>query len=111
MNLMLLPRLMEKYKYESTRYTMSPDKRRKFCEFLADLKVPDGYSSNVSRYVNSEEGKIAGMNCHDFCVFLHRYLPLSVHGLLDKEVCEALIELSGYFRELCAKALSLGAVN
>jgi hypothetical protein len=48
-----------------TRYTLSLDERCKFCEFLVDLKVPNGYSSNVSRYVNSKEGKISRMKCHD----------------------------------------------
>ncbi|KAJ0960359.1 hypothetical protein J5N97_001809 [Dioscorea zingiberensis] len=45
------------------------------------------------------------MKCHDCHVFLHRYLPLAIRGLLDKNVCEALIELCTYLRELCSKIL------
>ncbi|KAJ0964550.1 hypothetical protein J5N97_025688 [Dioscorea zingiberensis] len=45
------------------------------------------------------------MKYHDCHVFLHRYLHLAIHGLLDKNVCEALIELCTYLRELCSKTL------
>ena len=72
-----------------------------------DLKVPDGYSSNISRCIDVQDGKISGMKCHDSHVFLHRYLPLAIRGVLRKEVCEAVIEFSFFFRELCSKTLSL----
>jgi len=51
------------------------------------------------------------MKCHDCHVFLHRFLPLSIRGVLRKEVCEALIELSYFFREICSKTLSLDTLH
>jgi len=96
-----------KYTFLHACYTMSSKKKRAFCQFLVDLKVPDGYSSNVSRCIDVQDGKISGMKCHDSHVFLHRYLPLVICGVLRKEVCEALIEFSFFFRELCSKTLSL----
>ncbi|XP_039140530.1 uncharacterized protein LOC120277753 [Dioscorea cayenensis subsp. rotundata] len=94
-----------RYMFRPACYTLSKDEKRSFCQFLNDLKVPDGYSSNISRCVILTECKVVGMKCHDCHVFLHRYLPLAIRGLLDKEVCEALIELCTYLRELCAKVL------
>lgn len=95
------------YTFSQACYTLSSDEKHSFCEFLQDLKVPDGYSSNISRCVNVKEGKISGMKCHDCHVFLHRYLPLSIRGVMCKQVCEPLIELSTFFRELCSKVLSM----
>ena len=96
-----------KYTFQHACYTMSSQEKYAFCQFLVDLKVPDGYSSNISRCIDVQDGKISGMKCHDSHVFLHRYLPLAIRGVLRKEVCETLIEFSFFFRELCSKTLSL----
>ncbi|OMO86779.1 hypothetical protein CCACVL1_09462 [Corchorus capsularis] len=94
-----------RYVFRPACYTLSKDEKRVFCQFLNDLKVPDGYSSNISRCVSLAECKISGMKCHDCHVLLHRYLPLAIRGLLNKVACEALLELCTYLRELCAKVL------
>jgi len=36
--------------------------------FLGDVKVPDGYSSNIARYVNSD--KIGGLKSHDYHILI-----------------------------------------
>jgi len=56
-------------------------------------------------------GKIYGMKCYYCHVFLHRFLPLSIRGVLRNEVCETLIELSSFFRELSSKTLSLNTLH
>ncbi|KAM3301204.1 hypothetical protein P3S67_015705 [Capsicum chacoense] len=33
-------------------YALSPEEKLKLCHFLANLKVPDAFSSNISRCVN-----------------------------------------------------------
>ena len=45
------------------------------------------------------------MKTHDCHVFLERLLPLLVFDILPKHVSNALIELSNFFRKLCAKVL------
>lgn len=47
------------------------------------------------------------MKCHDCHAFLHRYLPLSIRGVLPPHICEAIIELCNYFREICSKKLDV----
>lgn len=51
------------------------------------------------------------MKSHDHHVFMQHLLPLAVQGRLPKEVCETLIELSAFFRDLCAKTLELDSVK
>lgn len=41
-----------KYIVHPACYTMSSHQRKAFCEFLTQIKVPDGYSAKVSHYVN-----------------------------------------------------------
>jgi len=95
-----------KYTFPYACYTMSSQEKHAFCEFLVDLKYPDGYSSIISWCIDVQGGKIYGMQCHDYHVFLHHFLPLSIRVLRNK-VCETLIELSSLFRELCSKTLSV----
>ena len=45
------------------------------------------------------------MKSHDCHVFLHRLLPLAIRGMLRKDLCQALTELSSFFKELCSKTL------
>lgn len=78
-------------------YTLSNDEKKILCEFLKNVKVPDGYSSNIGRCVNLKEGKVFGLKSHDCHVLLECFLPLALRGLLSKNVRDALIELCTFF--------------
>jgi len=84
----------DKLKMPHAPYTLYPLEKRMFCQFLKELKVPDGFSSNISYCVNMKESKISGLKSHDCHVILKRLLPPALHGLLAAPVHEALIELS-----------------
>ena len=82
------------------------------CKFLADLKVPDGYSSNIGLCVNVKEGKITGsLKSHDYHVFMQDLLAPAFRGKLDKDVYEPLVELSLFFKQLCSKALKVDVLE
>lgn len=97
----------DKWKMPPAPYTFSSSEKQTFCNFLKELKVPDGFSSNISYCVNSKEAKISGLKSHDCHVILEHLLPLAIRGLLTPLVCEALIELSLFFTLLCAKVLNV----
>ena len=46
------------------------------------------------------------MKSHDCHIFLQRLLPLVLRGSLSDDVCEALIKLSHFFKELCSRTLT-----
>ncbi|XP_073105181.1 uncharacterized protein [Elaeis guineensis] len=97
----------DKLKMPVATYTLSPQEKIAFCNFLSNLRVPDGFSSNISRCVNINEKKISGLKCHDHHILLQQILPVAIRGLLPKFVCEPLIELSNFFRNLCSKSLKV----
>ncbi|PHU24708.1 hypothetical protein BC332_09815 [Capsicum chinense] len=72
-------------------FTFSSEEKLKLCDFLANLKVPNAFASNISRCVNVLEKRINGLKCHDHHVLLQDILPVVIHGLLPKEVCEPII--------------------
>ena len=86
-------------------YVLSSTEKSKFCNFLVNLKVPDAFSSNISRCVNVKDKRIFGLKCHDHHILLQHILPIAIRGLLPKDVCEVLIELSIFFKKLCSKCL------
>lgn len=88
-------------------YALSPDKKFKLCDFLANLKVLDAFSSNISRCVNILEKNIHGLKSHDHYVLLQDILSVAIHGLLPKEVCEPIIAFGKFFKNLYSKCLTI----
>lgn len=97
----------DKYTMPPARYTMSAAEKIKFCQVLKDTRFPDAYASNISRRVNVNECKISGLKSHDYHVLLERIIPLAIRGLLPKDACDPLIELSFFFGELCSTELKV----
>ena len=86
------------------RYTLTNDKKD-FCEFLRQLKFPDGFASNISRCLNGDGTKVQGLKTHDCHILLQRILPAAMRGILDNDIYVVLAELGRFFRELCSKTL------
>ncbi|XP_019244414.1 PREDICTED: uncharacterized protein LOC109224282 [Nicotiana attenuata] len=92
-------------------YALSSEEKLKLCNFLANLKVPDAFLSNISRCVNVLEKKIYGLKSHDHHVLLQDILPVAIRGLLPKAVCEPIIELGKFFKNVCSKSLTIEGLD
>jgi hypothetical protein len=92
-------------------YTLTKKERVEFCNWVRNVKFPDGYASNISRCVKEKEGKITGMKSHDCHVFLQRLLPVAIRGYLSKDVRVAITELSLFFRDLCSRTLNIDVLR
>jgi Domain of unknown function (DUF4218) len=95
----------DKYIYSIACYTLSKEEKMLLCKFLKELKMPDGYASNIRRCIQVEECTISGLKTHDCHVIFQQLLPLAIRELLPKKVSQPLIELSKYFLKLCSKEL------
>lgn len=51
--------------------------------------------------------KIRGLKCHDHHVLLQDILPVAIRGLLPKEVCEPIIALGNFFKNIYSKCLTI----
>nr|XP_016485194.1 PREDICTED: uncharacterized protein LOC107805637 [Nicotiana tabacum] len=81
-----------KWYYPAACYTLSPDEKSKVCKFLKTIKVPDGYSSNLSLCVKLEDRQIYGMKIHDSHILLEQLLPFAIRGVLPNHVYDAITE-------------------
>ena len=68
------------------KYTLSRQEKKKFCEWLAAVKVPDGHSSNFRRLVSLKDLRLIGLKTHDCHVLMQQLLPLALRGICSKEV-------------------------
>lgn len=51
-------------------YTLFPENKHTLCLFLKNLKVPNGFLSNISRCVNLKDHNISGLKSHNCHVLL-----------------------------------------
>nr|XP_025880314.1 uncharacterized protein LOC107280544 [Oryza sativa Japonica Group] len=88
------------------RYTLSKEQKVAFCNFLREVKFPDGYASNISRCLNADGSKVQGLKTHDCHILLQTILPAALRGFVDKDIYEAVAELGNFFKRLCSKTLN-----
>nr|GEU46707.1 hypothetical protein [Tanacetum cinerariifolium] len=82
------------------QFALSKSEIRTICEWIKQLKFPDGYSSNISKCVNLDDCKLYGLKSHDCHVFMERLIPIAFREMLPKGICDALTEPSHYFRDI-----------
>ncbi|XP_016676286.1 uncharacterized protein [Gossypium hirsutum] len=70
-----------------------------------NLKVLDGYASNISRCVNLKEHKLSNLKSHDGHILMQDLLPICLRGVVEKKVLSVITNLSDFFKRLCAKSL------
>ncbi|KAG8362941.1 hypothetical protein BUALT_BualtUnG0021300 [Buddleja alternifolia] len=95
-----------KYIKPKASYTLTKEEQLMVLKWIKNLRLPDGYASNLARCVNLDDCSLHGMKSHDCHVFMERLLPLALRDLLLEPVWNALTELSQFFRDLCSTILS-----
>ena len=85
-------------------YTLTSVQKQAVCNWIQELRMPDGYASNLGRCVNVAQGQFFGMKSHDCHVFMECLLPIAFREL-PLPVWKPLTELSQYFRDLCSSTL------
>jgi hypothetical protein len=86
-------------------FTMTKKEKIDFLQVLHDVRVPDGYSSYVSCCVKLKECTIGGLKSHDNHIIMQQLMLIALRGTLSDEVVRLLIELCGFFRDICSKTL------
>lgn len=95
-----------KFKKPKAFYTLSAAQRKAVCEWILQLKLPDGYASDIRKCVDLKSTRLFGMKSHDCHIFMERLLPIAFSSLPEK-VWNPLVELSQFFRDLCSATLKI----
>lgn len=86
-------------------YALNPNEVSAVYKWISELKMPDGYCSNLARCASVEHNKMAGMKSHDCHIFMECLLPIAF-SKLPIDVLAPLVEISKYFKNLCSATLT-----
>ncbi|XP_071688432.1 uncharacterized protein [Rutidosis leptorrhynchoides] len=88
-------------------FEMDKKEKEKFCNVLKEVKVPNGYAANISRYIQVKPTpKMLCLKSHDNHILMHQLLPVAIRNILPKHVRSVIMKLCRYYRQLCSKVLN-----
>jgi hypothetical protein len=92
--------------------TLSKHEKKKFCGFLKIVKVPSGYSMNVSRLISFPDLNVApSVKSHDYHVLLTQMIDVGIQTILPVNVREAILNFCFFFNAIGQKVLSEEALE
>jgi hypothetical protein len=94
-----------------TCHMMSKDDKVHFLKVLRNVRVLDGYASNISRCVKLNDRTITGLKSHDSHVLMQQLLPIAIRGSLPPNVVQPLVEMSAFFTGICSTTLTEGDMD
>jgi hypothetical protein len=74
---------------------------------MKGLKFSDGYAAGLRRSVNMMTRKLIGLKSHDYHIIMKRHLHVMFRGYFDDVVWTVLADLSYFYRQLCAKEITV----
>ncbi|XP_074265102.1 uncharacterized protein LOC141587520 [Silene latifolia] len=89
----------------SAAHTLSKKEKIEFCECLHGVKVPEGYSSNISSLVSMRDLRLNGLKSHDCHVLMQQLLAVAIRSILPKKVRYAITRFCFFFNAICNKVI------
>ena len=86
-------------------FTLSRSDKKLFCKRLFDLKLPHGYSSNISNCVDVQKYKLKGLKSHDCHVLMQQLLAVAIRGLMEEGPRVAIIRLCKFFNGIYQRVI------
>ncbi|KAJ0597604.1 hypothetical protein HanHA89_Chr04g0156521 [Helianthus annuus] len=87
------------------KYSFKVTDRKLFCQFIKDVKLPDGFGSNISTRVTDNNTNITGLKSHDCHILMQRLIPIGVRGFLTEDIYTPIIDLCTFFKQICSRTL------
>lgn len=94
-------------KYQATCFTLNNDGKDTFLSVLKNIKLPDGYASNLSSCVDVNSRKVGGLKSHDCHMVMRDLFSVAIRTMLPTDVTSAIVELCQSFRDISAKVLDV----
>jgi hypothetical protein len=96
---------MGQKKLPTTCYTLSKQEKMSLCNCLHGIKVPTGYSDNVSRMVNKKTMKVRFKKSHDCHILMGKFLAIAIRGILPVKVWDTIMKLCSFFNAISQKVV------
>ena len=108
----LAPRVGEKRTYlPPACFTLKKEEKYQLCQSLFNVKVPEGYSSNIRTLVDMNNLKLVGLKSHDCHILMQHLLPIAIRSILPKNVRYAITGLCLFFNRICSKVVDVSKLD
>ncbi|XP_042444004.1 uncharacterized protein LOC122029118 [Zingiber officinale] len=108
----LAPKIGEKRTYlPPAACSFTKNERLQVCRSLMDIKVPEGFSSNMKNLVCMDEMKLSSLKSHDSHVIMQHFLPIVIRNSLPKYVRYAVTRLCFFFKDICCKIIDVAKLD
>ncbi|XP_074369103.1 uncharacterized protein LOC141709096 [Apium graveolens] len=97
----------KKEKVPLASWNLSNAEKKVVCSSFLQMKLPDGFCSNIKNLVNMEKLRLGGMKSHDCHMKLHHLLPISIRSVLQKQVRCTIIRFCLFFKAICSKVIDV----
>ena len=87
------------------QYTLSKAEKTSMLQCLKSIKVPSGYSSNISAKVQMKNLKLIGLKSHDCHVLMTQLLPVAIRGIMNPPVRRTITKLCFFYNSICSKVI------
>nr|GEY27723.1 hypothetical protein [Tanacetum cinerariifolium] len=86
-------------------YSFTPKNKKKFCQFIKGVKLPDGFGSCFKHKVTDNDTNITGLESHDCHIMMQRLLLYGLQQYLPNKIAKPIIELCSLFKQICSATL------
>ncbi|GKA92067.1 hypothetical protein Tco_0813992, partial [Tanacetum coccineum] len=86
-------------------YSFTLEDRKKFCQFIKGVKLPDGFGSCFKHKVTDNDTNITGLKSHDCHIMMQCLLPYGLQNYLPNKIAKPIIELCFLFKQICSTTL------
>jgi hypothetical protein len=86
-------------KLPTTCYTLCKQEKMSLCHCLHGIKVPTGYSDNVSRMVNMKTLEICFKKSHDCHILMGQLLAITIRGIFSIMVRYMIMKLCSFLMQ------------
>ncbi|GJV34094.1 hypothetical protein Tco_1394494 [Tanacetum coccineum] len=86
-------------------YSFTPENRKKFCQYIKGVKLPDGFGSCFKHKVTDNDTNITGLKSHDCHIMMQRLLPYGLQNYLPDKIAKPIIKLCSLFKQICSATL------
>ncbi|GJX18329.1 hypothetical protein Tco_0219161 [Tanacetum coccineum] len=95
----------EKCSKPQAAYSFTPENRKKFCQFIKEVKLPDGFGSNFKHKVTDNDTNITGLKSQDCHIMMQRLFPYGLQQYLPADIAKPITELCLFFKQICSQTL------
>ncbi|XP_018484525.1 uncharacterized protein LOC108855255 isoform X1 [Raphanus sativus] len=94
-------------KYQAASFSLTSQGKETFLSVLKDVRLSDGYASNLSSCADVDGRKLSGLKSHDCHVIMRDLLSVAILNVLPTDVTLAIVEICQFFRDISAKVLDI----